>query len=230
MTTTSSVHLNAEAIAHEVEYAYGFYAEKWHHLPQATIDEVRRDLVAYSKRLRPLVAGESGIVTLFKPKTAALLADRVWLQFPGDDTRLDFAFGFESPIAVRLAALFAFIRLGGDPLVETDEPPGPAPGPASQFVLMTEGDLTADYRRRCGAEVVPLYRSQDQLDADHKKGNFPTIISVVENVALVSERALTWEQVLEFRKDSSARLAYRRFVHWLGPVNTNCAETILLRQ
>ena len=201
-------------IRDQVCYAYSFYEKGWKSLPSGTVEEIVRDFDALSSKVRPLSADDVGIVTLLKPKTAALLADRVWLQFPGDDDRLDFAFGWESPMAIRLGALLALIRAGGD----FDRASGShesLTGPGSEFVAFTEGELARDYRLRRRARVSPLYASPGERDADYRPGNVALVVSVVENVAVVQEESLTWEQVLEFRQDAEARSAYRRFVHWL---------------
>jgi len=95
------VEMEAADITELVHNAYGFYERNWRPLSSRVVDDICRDFMALSAKTRPLSSGETGIVTLFKPKTAALLADRVWLQYPGDDPRLEFAFGWESPMAVR---------------------------------------------------------------------------------------------------------------------------------
>ena len=183
--------------------------------PSATVADIVRAFTAMSSKTRPLSSGESGVVTLLRPKTAALVADRVWLQFPGADDRLDFAFGWESPMAIRLGTLFVFMQREGNVSSSRDASLQSLSGPAADFVAVTEGDLARDYCRRCATQVSPLYRLPAQRDADYKAGDYPGVISVVENVAVVQEEALTWEQVLQFRQDLAARDAYRRFVHWL---------------
>jgi len=39
--------------------------------------------------------------------------------------------------------------------------------------------------------------------------------AAITDLDLVEETELSWDQVLEFRRDSDARLKYRRLVRWL---------------
>lgn len=181
-------------------------------VPQGTVDLIIRHLVLWAGRARRLSLGERGIVTLLKPKTAALATDRVWLPHAGHDTRLDFAFGFGSREEVRFAALWALFDKTHDTYIA---PPDPLSIDTASFVKVTERDVAEHYLRNVGASVAPLYPTTQARDLEYRPGNTPAIVTVIDNLAVASEAALTWAQVLEFRSDSDTRAAYRRFVHWL---------------
>ena len=207
--------LDRTTVEREVRNAQAFWS-RVAPVPDQLADEVITDIVEWSQRTRPLTRHETALVTLFKPKTAALFADRVWLQWPGEDPLLDFAFGWESLMSVRLAALHAFlVRTADESERASWETETSLTDQAEQFALSTERDLSQDYQARTGAAVAPLYGSTERREAQYQPGESPVIISVIENLDVVAEDCLTWEQVREFRRDKSARLAYRRFVHWL---------------
>ncbi|MGD0596611.1 MAG: hypothetical protein ABSA64_03690 [Sedimentisphaerales bacterium] len=49
----------------------------------------------------------------------------------------------------------------------------------------------------------------------YKEGNREVVASALSNLEIVDERKLTWQQVIEFRKDKISLKKYRRFLHWL---------------
>ena len=60
-----------------------------------------------------------------------------------------------------------------------------------------------------------FHATRDGYRADFPDGPSEVLISAITDLALVEEASLDWEQVLEFRKDSDARMKYRRFVRWI---------------
>jgi len=211
--------MELDAIAREVRYVSAATHSIFGSVSAAVVDELIRDFSAFSARSRPLLAGESGIVALVESKTAALLADRVWLLYAGNDDRLDFGFGLDSPMAIRIAALHALMHATGFMHATRNAvPPEESPRlscEANEFIWTTERDLSREYSMRVHAAVVPLYGSALQRDTEYRPGNWAVIVAVVKNLAVVAEESLTWDQVIEFRRDFAARTAYRRFVHWL---------------
>lgn len=208
-----------ELIAKEVRYTRLCCEQHFKIVPAVSESEVIADFAKWADATRPIGATETGVITLLKPKTAALLADRVWLQFAGEEPNLDFAFGWQSPVAIRLGSLLAFMRSGevNRPNVKANECESSEllTKYACAFLDMAERELCEDYARVTGASVTPLYSSGADRDKNHTPGSLAAITSVIEHVALVDEGSLTWEQVIEFRRDENARRAYFRFVHWL---------------
>lgn len=63
--------------------------------------------------------------------------------------------------------------------------------------------------------VVTVQNSIENRDRLYKAGNYSVIVTTLSDVAVIDEGRLTWDQVLEFRKDKIARRALRRIRHWL---------------
>jgi hypothetical protein len=178
----------------------------------AVFEEVIHDFKDIAKRSRRLSPSERAVVTLTQPKTAALLADRVWTA--ASDADANIAFGWELPMEIRFRALFAVIHLF------ERAPSAPASVPVSQselerFLADLERDLARGFQDATGATVLPLYSSTARRNAQYCSGDQVGLVSIVDNMNIVNEEQLTWAQVAEFRRDEAARAAYRRFVHWL---------------
>lgn len=210
--------LSPADIEQELRYTHRFFtsAEFVSNQPadkvEAVIEEVIRDFKDLAKRIQPLSSSESAIVTLTKPKTAALLADRVWTTASDADPNI--AFGWALPMEVRYMALLATIHLF------ERAPTAPASGPVSQqgietFFANLERDLAHGFQDATGAPVAPLYSTAARRDAQYQSGNQVALVSIVENLSIVDEEQLTWPQIADFRRDKEAQTAYRRFVHWL---------------
>jgi hypothetical protein len=60
-----------------------------------------------------------------------------------------------------------------------------------------------------------FYQNQKMLSAAYPSGSSEVLHAAITDVALVREDELSWEQVLEFRRDDKARTKYRRFVRWV---------------
>jgi hypothetical protein len=145
-------------------------------------------------------------------KTAALLVDRVWAA----DTTTDLAinFGWELPREVRLKAIVKLYTLF------ERSPSSPSVLPASpsefdSFVASVERDLALDFAKASGLAVAPLYSLASRRDSQYRGGDQAAIVCIVDNLGIVDEERLSWEQVVEFRSDEAARKAYRQFIHWL---------------
>lgn len=64
--------------------------------------------------------------------------------------------------------------------------------------------------------VVPAYASISSRDADFQPGSDSVVVGALSDLEVVDEDELTWEQVLEFRRDKTVRADYRRLTHWLN--------------
>lgn len=64
--------------------------------------------------------------------------------------------------------------------------------------------------------IVPtiIYHERASMQMEFPVGAHEILKSSISNVAMVDEASLTWDQVIEFRKDLEARKKYRRFVRW----------------
>lgn len=221
--------LKPDEIEREVRYAHACCEQIFHFSPKGSVEELARDFIELSENTKPVIPGEEGIISLLCPKTAALLGDRVWLTFAGAEKQLDFSCGWSTPMEVRLAALLVFGRSddGLFPEAITDDDVE-LTGPGEQFLTFTEGELAQDYAKVTGAHMIPLYQSTQERQRDYQPGQQAVLISVVQNIDIVSERSLTWEQVSEFRSDGEARTAYRRFAHWMDKEMVGKSATYII--
>jgi hypothetical protein len=64
-------------------------------------------------------------------------------------------------------------------------------------------------------EVTPILNSEATRARLYRQGDASAVLTVLNNVPVIDEDALTWEQVLEFRRDSLAKASFRRMLHWL---------------
>jgi hypothetical protein len=178
---------------------------------EAALEGHIKDFKLMAEKTRPLCRGERAIVSITKPKAAALLADRYWAPF--SDSGHDITFGWEHPTEVMMWA-FESLRpyFKGDKKA-TEQTPSEAE--SETFLADVERDLANYYRERTGADVVPLYASVSRRDAQYRSGDQSAIVAVIQNLGIADDEQLQWEQVMEFRQDKDARAAYRHFVHWL---------------
>jgi len=185
-------------------------------VPVETALDLAKAYYEQSRISAPLQRGERAVVTLTRPKTAALFSERVWsVGQPAEDPQA--TFGWESPWDVRWRAL---LDLGLEHVASVgqlreiiDAPPEASPEFIRSLGVLAR-DIAADYRLR-GANVSALYDSGAARDVEYGAGDAAAILAVAERVIVVDESALSWDQVRDFRRDSGACAAYRRFVHWL---------------
>lgn len=76
-------------------------------------------------------------------------------------------------------------------------------------------DIAIAFSRKYKREIITIYPTKEINNTVYQEGDRDIILSSMENLKLVDEKTLTWEQVLEFRHDSESKLKYKRFLHWL---------------
>lgn len=146
--------------------------------------------------------GESVAISL-SPKTAALCYDRVWSFWEGRVPQPIRCFG--GTWTERSLAGFRFDQAMSDP-------------PFGRDSFMHTIDLSAIARTfsfECGLPMVPIYTSTASRDSVYRTGDRRVVVATLADLNIVSENTLTWEQVLEFRKDKDSQFKYKRFLHWL---------------
>lgn len=67
-----------------------------------------------------------------------------------------------------------------------------------------------------GIKAVPLYPSNAAFATDFPDGENLTYQAAINNLPLVPDASLTWDEILEFRKDREAVRKYRAFRLWLS--------------
>ena len=76
-------------------------------------------------------------------------------------------------------------------------------------------DIAKAFSTRYQIPVVTIYESRSNQKIVYSNGDRRVVVTTLENIGIVDERVLSWEQVLEFRKDQENREKYKRFLHWL---------------
>lgn len=160
-------------------------------------------------------AHESLAVTLSTQKIAALAHDRVLSLHPfGADLPKEIGFNCSTPPEELIHYSFLLRRVAKkyDLLPEQQE--------MSTVELATAFNLfmrlvSTDIAKSTSTTPVIYFESTVDYNKEFTTGPQRVLTAAIENVAMVDEDALTWEQVLEFRKDTEARAKYRRFVRWI---------------
>jgi len=75
--------------------------------------------------------------------------------------------------------------------------------------------ITKSFYKKHKIPLVPIYNSVKERDIEYYEGDRKTIVIALSNIKIVDEDKLTWEQVLEFRRDKEVQKKYRRLLHWL---------------
>lgn len=161
-------------------------------------------------------ANESVAVAFHVPKTAALYFDRVWSSpayedAPPADIRVWGATEFEVHTQAALLALERQLWVDEEELAADLMKLASAERWQNPLERSIAIELTTKFQAPC----VPVYQSRATRDEQYRPGRIDLIVATVTALELVDESVLTWEQVVEFRRDREARAKYRRFVHWL---------------
>jgi hypothetical protein len=82
---------------------------------------------------------------------------------------------------------------------------------ASNIMLL----MAKSFSEKYGIPVSVVCASGKERSLLYKEGDREVVATVLSNLEIVDERKLTWQQVIEFRKDKISLKKYRRFLHWL---------------
>jgi len=83
----------------------------------------------------------------------------------------------------------------------------------------------AEHYQSEGFQVVPGYHTPAGLEGGVSTGNCAAYLAAFNNIPLVHDSDISWEQVIEFRKDEASRIAYREFREWLRySINAQTAD------
>jgi len=171
---------------------------------------------------------ETSAVAYLTPKVAALCYDRVWrghlpdipreIGFLGiSDAEIDFGFvgtahdAFKNLSRRDVAFALPYIRVTN--WIADFIPPG-----ASTREDIVEGlarSLAEGVWATHGVQATPVFTSIARRDAQYKEGDRSVVVAVLQNLEIAREDRLSWDQVLEFRRDRQVAAKYRRLTHWL---------------
>lgn len=172
--------------------------------------------------------GQTAAIAFHTPKIAALCFDRVWAGAKPDIPK-SIAFRTASSLETGLIFLTAlllrlneaadhghdvdkYVALVGNavldllPDVEFAEIPS-----IDQYSKIISDAIGQEY----ALAVVPVYSSSAQRDFEYRAGERSAVVAILENVPVISEADLEWEQVLEIRRDIVMLQKLRKFTHWL---------------
>ncbi len=165
-----------------------------------------------------------------KWKTAALCYDRVWYPFVYTIENIpeSVRFAIGTPAEIDFAVIITMVSFAKKFL-----PNGEIPLHLLEIIDAYENQLgkTAmqkqgigatmarsianDLQLQLGRPVTPVYENKKDHQEAYKEGKHDVVVASISDLGLVDEDQLSWEQVLEFRKDTEARNKYRRLIHWL---------------
>jgi len=160
--------------------------------------------------------GESLALSVMRPKTAALAFDKVY-RIPVLNDPVPKELGFYCATLPEMAACMVGLLIdaakhvqGVDLLGEPKER-SRTPQNERQNIRL----LCSDFQRQYGIAPTILYENLVTRNEEFRSGSSEVLSAAISNVAMVNERDLSWEQIIEFRKDAEARVKYRRFVRWV---------------
>ena len=81
----------------------------------------------------------------------------------------------------------------------------------SNYMRMAAKSFSGKY----AINVSVVCSSEKERSNLYNEGNREAIVSTLSGLEIVDERKITWQQVIEFRKDKRSLQKYRRFLHWL---------------
>ena len=167
---------------------------------------------------------ESVAVTFAKPKTAALCYDRVW-DPTGQVVPESIRCSGSSPAECNILSFFCLF-----PAI----PPvdwgtifkrlydGVSQGTYRGMIEESSGllypiarVLAQGFSDSTNHPATPIYGSAQQQQEEYQPGDHQAIVAALENLNIVDESQLTWDQIMQFREDTESRSKYRRLMHWM---------------
>jgi hypothetical protein len=162
-------------------------------------------------------ANDSLALSVMRPKTAALAFDRVYrLPILNEPVPAEIGFyGATFPELTYCAAalmIMASEEVGFTIQGFHDAPKTRTPDENERRSLFA---LCSDLATNYGRLPTIFFHNQTARETDMPGGPHSVLFAAITDVGLVDEKAISWDQVLEFRKDIDARTKYRRFVRWI---------------
>lgn len=76
-------------------------------------------------------------------------------------------------------------------------------------------DIAKAFSTKYKIPVATVFGSRKNQRIIYSGGDKKVVVSCLQNIGIVDEKRLSWEQVLDFRSDADSRKKYKRFLHWL---------------
>jgi hypothetical protein len=186
-------------------------------------DAIRMTGGVKKKHWAPVEKKENIVIAISRPMSAALVFDRVWTldrEIPGTigfrcgDIKEKIALGicdglirdllkFESNENVRQEEFEKARDVLSLPAIE------------SQMSKIFGELLFPAFEKLTIRPVQTYFASEENLRSTYAIGSTAMVIAALESLDWVDETKLTWEQVVEVRKDSHSVMALKRMLHWL---------------
>jgi len=172
--------------------------------------------------------GESLALSVMTPKTAALTFDKVY-RIPILDESVPEELGFYCATKAEIAvvAMSLFVTAAQEAGIELNQDKGnqevsaekksPAENEVQSLRL-----LCSQFQKEFQIAPTIFFNERGSCRNEFPIGKHQILTAAIPNIAMVDESSLTWEQVIEFRRDIDTRKKYRRLVRW---VNTELKET-----
>lgn len=192
-----------------------------------TKEILRRSEFIEMPRYSAPTPAESFCVAIDRPKTAALVCDRVWCL---DADMPDGISVFTSTALERQIQQLIYLEAKGFPaLTFWDDDSGLNKSALGVWTLLpprlflaklnnedpVPAQLAQDIGLHLGREVSTVHDSEKRQRQCYEPGQYNVVRCILDGCDIPIESMLSWEQVKEFRADGGAKIKYKRFVHWL---------------
>ncbi|WP_302117410.1 hypothetical protein [Allorhodopirellula heiligendammensis] len=190
--------------------------------PQRIATAIRMSAPQGGYRFQPLRNNESAVIAVASPKTAALFSDRVWCMDMSVPLDVGFRCGtLEERLALGLMDGMFDVLLDQLPDEEQDAKEWEilekmaSLDVESKLATIYESMLQSPLAKASGRNLQPFVGSGSAYSHVLSPGDFQVVSASIESMELIDEEKLSWEQVMEVRRDSKARRSLRRFLNWL---------------
>lgn len=172
----------------------------------------------------PLSPKETAVLTFDKPKTCALLYDRVWggATWWWRDIPTEVVFGSrtikEAQAMTSLCMKVAqtvFQEEGANLIERIKRDLSLSDLQRTNLDLVTEVDEICAVHEQGHGRPITSFVALDRPTEVHTAGFDSTITVLLEDLLFFDEEQLSWDQVLEFREDPARSRNVRRFFRWL---------------
>ena len=84
-----------------------------------------------------------------------------------------------------------------------------------QIAFLLARQSAKSFSQKYNINVSTQFSSSEIQSKLFQEGDKEIIVATMDNLQIVDEEKLTWEQVIELRNDKQSQAKYKRFIHWL---------------
>lgn len=89
-------------------------------------------------------------------------------------------------------------------------------------------DIALAFSRKYQKEVVTVFSSDELQNVLYNEGDRSVISAAMEKLQIVDEKNITWDQVLELRRDRKSRAKYKRLLHWFDKEMVGKSQSFII--